>query len=108
MKKITALLLTAVLLAGVLQPVYEAYASDNMTSVSPDQAAKSTDAQTGDYTFEFASKEPYDTGYYNPTYVDNSSSLAYAGQNTSDSPITVSVSSSNTDLLKITSGAKLL
>ena len=109
MKKLASLLLTAILLASAFQPVSTAYSADSMTFVSPDQAAKSADAQTEDYTFEFVSnepKQPYDTGYSNPTNGDHSSSLAYAGQNTSSSPITVSVSSSNTDLLKITSGAK--
>ncbi len=99
MKKITALLLTAFLLISAIQPVGAAYAT-------PGQALESTAEQTEELTFEFVSDEPYDTAYYSPDYVDNTSSVAYAGQNTSSSPITVSVSSSNTNVLKITSGQK--
>ena len=106
MRKITALLLTAFLLISAIQPAGAAYATDNETFVSPGQAPKSTAEQTEGLTFEFVSDEPYGTAYYSPDYVDNTSSTAYAGQNTSSSPITVSVSSSNTNVLKITSGQK--
>ena len=106
MRKITALLLTAFLLISAIQPAGAAYATDNETFVSPGQAPKSTAEQAEEFTFEFVSDEPYGTAYYGPDYVDNTSSTAYAGQNTSSSPITVSVSSSNTNVLKITSGQK--
>ncbi len=128
MKKITALLITAVLLASAIQPVWAAYATDHtqtpppsessrvqpalsqkdssMPSVTPDQASKDAAAQEGELDFEFVSDEPYNKAYYNPTYVDNSGSLAYAGHNTSSSTITFSVSSTNTDMLKITSNPK--
>ena len=106
MRKITALLLTAFLLISAIQPAGAAYATDNETFVSPGQAPKSTAEQAEEFTFEFVSDEPYGTAYYSPDYVDNTSPTAYAGQNTSSSPITVSVSSSNTNVLKITSGQK--
>ncbi len=103
MKRITALLLTAVLLVSIIQPVYAAYADGGTSSVSPDQAAKNTASQPEDLTFKFTSKDSYAKTYYHPEYTDNTGSIAYAGHNKSSSPITFSVSSSNTDILKITS-----
>lgn len=103
MKRITALLLTAVLLVSIIQPVYAAYAAHSTSSVSPDQATKNTASQPEDLTFKFTSKDPYAKTYYHPEYTDNTGSIAYAGHNKSSSPITFSVSSSNTDILKITS-----
>ena len=90
MKKITALLLTAVLLVSTIQPVCAAYPTDSMqpkiptesngtqstnphendsvSSVTPDQAAKNITTQAEDFTFEFVSNEdgPYDKAYYSP------------------------------------------
>lgn len=128
MKKLTAIIMTTVLLASAIQPVWAAYATDSTRpktppesscvqlsqpqkissapSVTPDQASKDAAAQEEDFTFNFLSDEPYDKAYYSPDFVDNSGSIGYAGQNMSDTPITFSVSSSDTDILKITSGAK--
>ena len=80
MKKITALLITAVLLASAIQPVWAAYATDHtqtpppsessrvqpalsqkdssIPSVTPDQASKDAAAQEGELDFEFVSDEP--------------------------------------------------
>lgn len=127
MKKLTAIIMTAVLLASAIQPVWAAYATgstrpktppessrvqlfqpqkSSAPSVTPDQASKDAAAQEEDFTFNFLSDEPYDKAYYSPDFVDNSGSMGYAGQNMSGNPITFSVSSSDTDILKITSGAK--
>ncbi len=130
MKKITALLLTAVLLVSAIQPVCAAYPTDSMqpkiptesngtqsanphendsvSSVTPDQAAKNITTQAEDFTFEFVSNEdgPYDKAYYSPGSSGNTSSTAYAGNNAGSSPVTVSISSSNTNILRITSGTK--
>ena len=100
MKRITALLLTAVLLVSTIQPVY---AADSTSTVSPDQATKSTASQPEDLTFKFTSKDSYAKTYYGPDSTDNTGAMGYAGHNKSSSPITFSVSSSNTDILKITS-----
>lgn len=106
MKKITALLLTAFLLVSAIQPVCASYANESMASVSPDQAAKSTAEQPDDLTFQFTSKDPYYKTYYSPDSTDKTGAMGYAGHNKSSSPITFSVSSSNTDILKITSNTK--
>lgn len=142
MKKIIALLLSAVLSVNAIQPVCAEYAAasmqptalqedgstlqaqpqergsissvtpdqpqkrDSIPPVTPDQAAKSRAAQEEEFTFEFVSDEPYWKEYYRLDSTDNSCSIAYFCENKGSSPVTFSVSSTNTDVLKITSGEK--
>ncbi len=144
MKKLTAILLTAVLLVSAIQPVCAAQtdtpikaaipqAVDNLPSaskqdsqnlpsseppkeeigriVSPDQAKKaSTTESEEDIQVEFSSGQEYDSTLLFCSLdkpIDSYNSWVYLTcRNFSDSPITLSISSSNTDVLKITSDTK--
>lgn len=114
MKKITALLLTAVLLVSAIQPVCAAQMTDLIETgqvVSPDQAKGSPTAQSEDIKVEFNSGKEYDSTLLICSLdkpIDSYNSWVYfTCRNFSDSPITLSISSSNTDVLKITSDKKL-
>ena len=110
MKKITALLLTAVLLLNTIQPVCAANTVDNTQTVTPDQAKKSTAAQAGGATFQFDKNSQYLQMEYSlnpPENYQHNRCQYYSCKNMGDSPVTLSVSSSNTNVLKITSDKKI-
>ena len=112
-EKITSLLLATVLFISAISPINTLNAagssrqqmpprSSNMMSVSPDQAIKGTDAQTDGLAFEWITNDGYDVHYYSPND-DNESYVAYECYHEKDSPVKLSISSSNTDVLKIIS-----
>ena len=112
-EKITSLLLAAVLFISAISPINTSNAagssrqqmpprSSNMMSVSPDQAIKGTDAQTDGLAFEWITHDGYDVHYYSPND-DNESYLAYECYHEMENPVTLSISSSNTDVVKIIS-----
>lgn len=84
---------------------------DRRNIVSPDQAEKSDVTQEGNVKFEYSLGKQYDQtklicNYGSP--IDSYNSwLYYSCSNTTDSPVTLSISNSNANVLKITSEKEL-
>lgn len=82
---------------------------DNGQIVSPDQAKKSAVPQADDATFNFDTNQEFLTLHYNldPQATESNRQIYYTCNNPTNSTITLSVSSSNTKVLKIVSDNKI-